>query len=93
MATLTQILLLAVLIEAVVDWVKNFVNARFPYQQAVAFVAALIFAAGMNLNFFALVGLDYRWPVVGIVFAALVLSRGSNYVQDFWDLVSAWRKK
>lgn len=93
METLTQILLLAVLIESVVDWVKNFVAARFPYQQVAAFVAALIFAAGMNLNFFALVGLDYRWPVVGIVFAALVLSRGSNYVQDFWDLVSAWRKK
>jgi len=92
MQTLAQILLVAVLIEACVDWVKNFVAARFAYQQVVAFIAALVFAAGMNLNFFTLVGLDYRWPVVGTVFTALILSRGSNYVQDFFDMINAWRK-
>ncbi len=93
MQVLAQILLVAVLIEAVVDWVKNFVNARFAYQQVVAFIAALVFAAGLNLNFFALVGLDYRWPVVGVVFSALILSRGSNYVHNFFDNLSNFTKK
>lgn len=92
MEILAQILLIAVLVEAVVDWVKDFAKAEVKYQKIVAFIASLIFAAGLNMNFFATVGLDYRWPVVGIVFTALVLSRGSNYVQDFFDLISAWRR-
>jgi hypothetical protein len=93
MQVLTLILLVTLLIEAVVDWAKNFVSARFSYQQVVAFIAALIFAAGLNLNFFSLIGLDYRWPVVGVIFTALVLSRGSNYAHNFFDNLSNFVKK
>ena len=40
-----------------------------------------------NVDFFALVGVELSIPIVGVVLSGLLVSRGSNFVHDFVQLV------
>jgi hypothetical protein len=85
---LTQILVMAVLLEALVQTVKPIWK---PEQASVSFYVSLgigmVVSVGMNylagLDIFSAVGIPLvKAPVVGVVATGLLISRGSNFVHD-----------
>ncbi|MGI6642575.1 MAG: hypothetical protein ACOX3V_00930 [Bacillota bacterium] len=47
-----------------------------------SFVFSLITAIGASINFFEVFEIHFRWPFVGYVFSALVMTGGSNLLHD-----------
>ncbi len=91
MDSLLLVLMLAVVVEGVVEYIKSLIKAITTHQwkclitqlSAIAVSIVLCFAAGVNL--FTLVGLEFRWSWVGITLTGLFASRGANYVNTLID--------
>ena len=83
------ILVMAVTIEALVEYAKTIVRAiqgKKPkavacYLAAMTISILLCFAAKADL--YSLVGVRFAWPWVGIVLTGVFASRGANFVSDF----------
>lgn len=88
---LAQLLVLAVLTEAVTELVKNIKDNGWNFPRLSALVFGQVVAWGTGLDLLALVGVTGAdWlPYVGIVLTGLALSRGANYVHDLWDRIGA----
>ena len=98
MQGIVLILALAVIVEAVVEYVKSvvkmFTERDFKTgftQLAAAAGIALCFAAGADL--FAALGLAFAAPWVGTVLTGLFASRGANYVSDLLKKLQGLGKK
>ena len=78
--------ILAVLCEAVVEWVKGIIPALSGVAvEIVALAVGLVLAFGSGQNLFGLIGVEFAYPLVGTVLAGLVISRGSNYIHELVD--------
>lgn len=55
-----------------------------------SFAFSLVTAIGTGLDFFRMFDISFLWPCVGYVFAALVMTGGSNLIHDIvgWVKVS-----
>ena len=81
--TFVTLFILSVLCEAVVEWLKDLVPALAGTAAKVAaLVVGLVMAFGAGQNLFDLIGVQFAYPVVGVVLAGIVVSRGSNYIHD-----------
>jgi len=85
MATLTKIVLVAVLTEAVVDWLKDLVQAKPQVFKVIALLVAASLALVLEVDFFALINEPCAYPIIGEVLTGIIASRGANYVHDLWD--------
>ncbi len=90
MEALVLVLVSAVLVEAVVDWIKAAVEGLY-WQKVAALGVALIVMVTLQLDIFVILGLDPALPYVGMVILAIIVSRGANYVQDLFDRVNNFR--
>ena len=82
------------LIEAIISYGQTIYNkGSIQWQIVVAFVVAIIFCYDTNLNFFAMLGLTEQWPIIGTIATAITLSRGSNYMFEFYHQLTSWRKQ
>ena len=89
MQTIVLILMLAVTVEALIQYVKSIIKMvedkqykTFGTQLAAILLAIFIcFAAGVDL--YALVGISFAIPWLGVLLTGVVISRGSNYTADF----------
>ena len=99
MQGIVLILALAVIVEAVVEYVKSIAKmfterdfkTGFTQLAAAAAGIALCFAAGADL--FAALGLAFAAPWVGVVLTGLFASRGANYVSDLCKKLQGLGKK
>lgn len=87
MQALTLFIIAALLIEAVVNLVKNIEekNTSWKYWASLALgiVVAVLVSVNWNLDLFKMVGLgEGQIPYVGAVLTGLILARGSNIVAD-----------
>lgn len=74
---------LAVLCEAVVEWVKDLVPAiAGTGAKIAALVVGLVLTFGAGQNLFSLIGVQFTYPIVGTILAGIIVSRGSNYIHD-----------
>ena len=81
--TFVTLFILSVLCEAVVEWLKDLVPALTGTAAKVAaLVVGLVLAFGAGQNLFDLIGVEFKYAVVGVVLAGVVVSRGSNYIHD-----------
>jgi hypothetical protein len=81
--TFVTLFVLSILCEAVVEWLKGIVPALAGVAvQIAALVVGLVLAFGAGQNLFALIGVEFAYPIVGTVLAGIVVSRGSNYIHD-----------
>ena len=85
---ITNILMLAVTVEALVEYGKTIGRALIDgwykavlQMAAVAVGVVLCLAAGLDL--YAALGLGFTYPWIGSVLTGILLSRGANYVSDF----------
>lgn len=88
MEGIVLIVVLAIVVEALVEYGKSLATAcrsggwRAIVLQLVALLAAVLlcFAAGADL--FAVLGVEFAVPWIGTLLTGIFASRGSNYVND-----------
>ena len=89
MQTVVLILVLAITVEAIIQYSKTIIEMlekkqykTFATQLAAILLSVFIcFAAGVDL--YTLVGVSFAIPWLGMLFTGIVVSRGSNYTSDF----------
>ena len=89
MQTIVLILVLAITVEALIQYGKTILEMlekkqykTFATQLAAILISVFIcFAAGVDL--YALVGVSFTVPWLGTLLTGIVVSRGSNYTSDF----------
>jgi len=93
MESLTTVILLAVLCEAVVELVKGIVEDGFQYPQLAALLFGQAVAWGVGVDLLALAGIEgAAWlSYVGTALAGLVVSRGAGYVHSLADRLAQAR--
>jgi len=57
-----------------------------------ALVLSLTIAIGTSLDFFQVFSIEFRWPLVGYVLTALVMTGGSNLIHDLVSWVRAGKE-
>lgn len=81
--TALAILTLAFIAEAVWETLKMvWQNGKFSIDRIGALVVGLLIAFASGFDILSFVGISSKVPFVGIVFAGLLISRGSNFMHD-----------
>ena len=83
------ILVMAIVVEALVEYGKSIgkafsegsVKVAVTHLAAIAVGITLCFAAGCDL--FDTVGVGFGWSWLGKILTGIIISRGANYVSDF----------
>lgn len=91
MEELTLLIVVAILVEAVSDWVKDLVLSQVKWTKLVAFFVSISIVFTLQLDLFLLLGLKPAYPVVGGLLLSVFLSRGANFVHDLLDRVRSWK--
>lgn len=83
MESFFAIILMAIVVEGIVTYVKEwFVNKSVAWQQIVAVVLGVLVSVGYSADLFALFGMTASIPYLGCVLTGVVIARGSNYIFD-----------
>lgn len=86
------IILMAVVVEGVVTYVKEwFVNKTVAWQQIFAVVLGVLVAVGYDADLFALFGLASNIPFLGCVLTGVLIARGSNYIFDLIKQIQGYK--
>ena len=77
------IILMAIVIEGVVTYVKEwFVDKKVAWQQVLSVVLGILVAIGYGADLFTLFGLASSIPYLGTTLTGVLIARGSNYIFD-----------
>lgn len=79
------LLILAVLVEALTEYVKNLVrmtDRKAVITQMCALGFGILLCMGLRADMFELLGIPFRIPVVGCILTGVFASRGANYMND-----------
>ncbi len=80
---ITAILIMAVLVEAVVTYIKTWVvNREFKWPMLVSAVLSIAVCIAYGLDIPSAVGVSSSIPFVGMIITGVLISRGSNYIND-----------
>lgn len=85
--TLVTILILAITVEALIEYGKLIFQKQINWKQLVALVIGVLLAVAANVDLFAVVGVTFIVPYVGVVLTGIIFSRGANYVADFLKMI------
>lgn len=92
MEQLTLLLMVAILVEALSDWVKDLLSSQTRRSRLVALGISLIIVFTLQLDLFLLLRLEPAVPVVGGVLLSILVSRGANFVHDLLDRLRSWKE-
>ena len=82
------VFILAIIVEALVEYGKLiFTKAGINWKQIAAIVISVGLAFAAQADLFAIVGIPFVVPYLGIVLTGIIFSRGANYLADFIKLV------
>lgn len=86
---MSVILVMAVLIEAIITYVKTWmVDRRVQWQMIVSVVLSIVICIAYGLDIPAAVGISSPLPFVGRIITGILVSRGSNYINDLLGRLS-----
>ena len=86
------IILMAIVVEGVVTYVKEwFVDKKVAWQQVLAVALGVLVAVGYGADLFALFGLVSTIPYLGAVLTGVLIARGSNYIFDLIKQVQGYK--
>lgn len=83
------ILVMAIVVEALIEYAKTIGKAFAGGESKTAVTQLAAIALGVLLCFmtdgdlFAVIGIAFNWPWLGVVLTGVLISRGANYVSDF----------
>jgi len=88
MKTLTQIIVMAFLVEAIWETLKMiWQDGKFSKDKMGALIVGLVIALTMNIDLFVAVGLEPVFKYTGVVATGILISRGGNYIHDLFNLL------
>ena len=82
------VMMLAVTVEALVEYAKSIVKAftqgetKTAITQICAVLVSVLLCFAANANAYAMLGVTFLWPWVGTVLTGVFASRGANFVSD-----------
>jgi len=83
MEMLTKIIIGAMFVEAVVEYISAAFSKDFHPKCLMSISLGAAFAIFYRLDLLAVFGLTTQVPVAGMVLTGILLSRGSNFISDF----------
>ena len=87
---ITAILIMSVLVEALITYVKTWVvNKEFKWPMLVSAVLSIIICIAYGIDIPAAVGLGSNIPFIGMIITGVLISRGSNYINDLLKRLAA----
>ena len=86
MEAITIIIVVALLIEAVVETIKMTIEGGIKWQNIAAAVLGILLAYFCHIGIMAALGIDV--PIlVDVLITGILLSRGSNFISDLFDKI------
>ena len=80
---ITAILIMAVLVEAMVTYIKTLVvDKQFKWLMFLSAVLSIVICIAYKLDIPAAAGISSGIPFVGMIITGVLISRGSNYIND-----------
>ena len=89
MDMIVTILILAITLEALIEYGKLIFQKAINWKQLVAVGLGVAMAILAHVDLFAVIGVSFIVPYVGIVLTGIIFSRGANYVADFLKLLQS----
>jgi hypothetical protein len=90
MEVIATIMVIAVTIEGMVEYFSTVLQkGQIAWKQVAAIAAGILLALLAQVDLYAVVGVVFTVPYVGVVLTGIVLSRGANYASDFIKLITA----
>lgn len=90
MNQIATIFILAFTVEAIIEYSKLiFIDKKVNWKQLGAIVLGVLLALLAGVDLFAIVGVEFVVPYVGVVLTGIIFSRGSNYLADFIKLIQS----
>ena len=87
---ISSILVMSVIVEAVIAYVKTWVvEKKVQWQQLLAVVFGIVISFAYQLDIPALAGIESHIDYVGNVLTGILISRGSNYIHDLYKNIIA----
>ncbi len=87
----------AVIVESIVNIVRNIEakNTDWRYWAALGLglVLGIFVSVNWDIDLFKIAGLEARLPFAGAVLTGLIMSRGANFVNDFWDRLLLYKRE
>ncbi len=83
------IITMAIIVEALIEYGKSIGKAfvggewKTAVTQLLAIAVAVLLCFMTGGDLFAVVGIAFIWPWLGIFLTGIIISRGANYVSDF----------
>lgn len=87
---ITAILIMSVLVEAVVTYIKTWVvNKELKWPILVSTILSIVVCLAYGLDIPAAAGVSSGVPFVGMIITGVLISRGSNYINDLLKKITS----
>lgn len=94
MQGIALVLVMAVITEGIVEYVKSLYNmfakdgVKTAVLQAIAIVVSIAICFATSANLFATLGIMFKYEWIGTLLTGIFASRGANYVSDLVSKLS-----
>lgn len=84
MTSIILIIVLAVTVEALVEYVKTFISADIKTIaiQVSALLTSIALCLATGADLYGFLGISFVYPIIGVILTGVFASRGANYVSD-----------
>lgn len=86
MEAITIIVVLALLIEAVIETIRMTVEGGIHWQNIAAMALGIVLSWSCGVGIMAVAGITVN-PIVDMLITGILLSRGSNFISDLFDKI------
>lgn len=84
--TFATIFILAITVEALVEYSKLIFTKKINWKQLGAMGVAVLLSVAAGTDLFRELGVAFQIPFLGMVLTGIIFSRGANYLADFITL-------
>lgn len=90
--TLATIFILAITVEALIEYGKLIIQKEINWKQIAAIVVAVLLSVAACTDLYALLGVKFAIPYLGMALTGILFSRGANYLADFIKLTQTYTR-
>lgn len=88
--TLAIIFILALTVEALIEYGKLIFQKTINWKQIAAVVVAVLLSIAAKTDLYSVLGVTFIVPFLGTVLTGILFSRGANYLSDFIKLTQTY---
>ena len=93
MSEILGFIVAAVIVEGILSYTDSIITKKkVNWKIIVAIILGCLVSFNLNLDFFAMLGMNERYGIVGMILTGILISRGSNYVYELYDRLTGWKK-